>query len=71
MPPERVIDVLALAGDAVDNIKGVPGIGDKGARELLATFGSLDNLLGRTSEVPQKRYREALVGPRRRRAREP
>jgi DNA polymerase-1 len=59
--PERVIDVLALAGDAVDNIKGVPGIGDKGARELIAAFGSLDNLLARVNEVPQKKYREALL----------
>ena len=43
--PEQVVDVLALMGDTIDNIKGVPGIGDKGARELIATYGSLDNLL--------------------------
>ncbi len=61
VPPDRVVDVLALAGDAVDNIKGVPGIGDKGARELVAAFGSLDNLLDRAGEVPQRRYREALL----------
>ena len=59
--PDRVIDVLALSGDAVDNIKGVPGIGDKGARELIAEFGSLDGLLARVSEVRQKKYREALA----------
>jgi DNA polymerase-1 len=59
--PDKVIDVLALAGDAVDNIKGVPGIGDKGARDLIAEFGSLDDLLGRVHEVQQKRYREALA----------
>jgi DNA polymerase-1 len=59
--PDRVIDVLALAGDAVDNIKGVPGIGDKGARELIAAFGSLDNLLARANDVQQKKYREALA----------
>jgi DNA polymerase-1 len=59
--PEQVVDVLALMGDAIDNIKGVPGIGEKGARELISTYGSLDALLGRASEVPQKRYREALL----------
>jgi len=61
VPPRRVIDLLALAGDAVDNIRGVPGIGEKGARELIAAFGSLDNLLARVNEVTQKRYREALL----------
>ena len=40
--PEQVVDVLALMGDTIDNIKGVPGIGEKGARELIATYGSLD-----------------------------
>ena len=57
----QVIDVLALTGDAVDNVKGVPGIGDKGARDLIAQFGSLDALLEGAAEVPQKRYREALL----------
>ena len=60
--PDRVVDVLALTGDAIDNIKGVPGIGEKGARDLLASYGSLENLLAHASEVPQKKYREALVG---------
>ena len=58
--PDQVVDVLALMGDAVDNVKGVPGIGEKGARELIATYGSLDALLERAAEVPQKRYRNAL-----------
>ncbi len=58
--PEQVIDVLSLMGDAVDNVKGVPGIGKKGARELINQFGSLDSLLGRTAEVQSKRYRNAL-----------
>jgi DNA polymerase-1 len=61
VPPESVVDVLALMGDSVDNIKGVPGIGEKGARELLAAFGSLDALLERAGEVTQKKYREALL----------
>ncbi|MFN8062263.1 MAG: DNA polymerase I [Vicinamibacterales bacterium] len=59
--PDHVVDVLALMGDAIDNVKGVPGIGEKGARELIATFGSLDALLEHAAEVPQKKYREALL----------
>src|SRR5262245_47065858 len=59
--PEHVVDVLALMGDTIDNIKGVPGIGEKGARELIASYGSLDNLLAHAGEVPQKRYREPLL----------
>jgi len=59
--PAQVIDVLSLMGDAVDNVKGVPGIGEKGARELIGAFGSLDGLLERASEVPKKRYRTALL----------
>jgi DNA polymerase-1 len=58
--PSQVIDVLALMGDAIDNVKGVPGIGEKGARDLIAGYGSLDNLLARAAEVPQKKYREGL-----------
>src|SRR5215470_11001209 len=60
VPPELVVDVLALMGDTIDNIKGVPGIGDKGARELIATYGSLENLIAHASEVKNKRYREGL-----------
>ncbi|MFN2447234.1 MAG: DNA polymerase I [Vicinamibacterales bacterium] len=58
--PAQVVDVLALVGDAIDNVKGVPGIGEKGGRDLIATFGSLDALLERADEVTQKKYREAL-----------
>jgi DNA polymerase-1 len=61
VPPGLVVDVLALTGDPVDNIKGVPGVGEKGARDLITTFGSLDALLERTGEVTQKKYREALL----------
>src|SRR3990170_1749391 len=43
--PDQVVDVLALMGDTIDNIKGVAGIGEKGARELITTYGSLDNLI--------------------------
>jgi DNA polymerase-1 len=59
--PEQVVDVLALMGDSIDNIKGVPGIGEKGARELIGTHGSLDALLTAAPSLTQKRYREALV----------
>jgi len=59
--PDQVVDTLALMGDTIDNVKGVPGIGEKGARELIATFGSLDALLERAAEVRQKKYREALL----------
>jgi len=60
--PEQVVDVLALMGDTIDNIKGVPGIGDKGARELIAQYGTLENLLAHAGEVKNKRYREGLQG---------
>src|SRR5580765_6375784 len=60
--PEQVVDVLALMGDTIDNIRGVPGIGEKGARELIATYGTLDNLLSHAAEIKNKRYREGLLG---------
>ncbi len=60
VPPEKVADVLALMGDAVDNVPGVPGIGEKGARQLIAEFGSVEALLERAAEVPRKAYREGL-----------
>jgi DNA polymerase I len=58
--PDQVIDVLALMGDSIDNVKGVPGIGEKGARELIAAHQSLDRLLASAGTVAQKKYREAL-----------
>ncbi len=60
--PDQVVDVLALMGDSIDNIKGVPGIGEKGARDLIATYGTLEALLAHAAEVPNKRYREGLLG---------
>ena len=59
--PSQVVDVLALMGDAIDNVKGVPGIGEKGARDLIATHGSLDALLATAATLPQRKYREALL----------
>ena len=58
--PSQVVDVLSLMGDSVDNVKGVPGIGEKGAKELITLHGSLDVLLEHTSDIKQKRYRNAL-----------
>jgi DNA polymerase-1 len=60
--PSQVVDVLALMGDSIDNIKGVPGIGEKGARDLIAQYGSLEELLAHAADVPNKRYREGLLG---------
>jgi DNA polymerase-1 len=60
--PSQVVDVLALMGDSIDNIKGVPGIGEKGARDLIAQYGSLEALLAHAGEVSNKRYREGLLG---------
>ena len=64
VPPERIADLLALTGDTSDNIPGAPGIGDKGAVQLLSEFGSLDQLLERSAEVPRKAYRESLQNHR-------
>ena len=69
--PDQVVDVLALMGDTIDNIKGVPGIGEKGARELIVQYGSLENLLAHAAEVKNKRYREGLLGQHGRGAPEP
>ena len=59
--PAQVVDMVALMGDSIDNIKGVPGIGEKGASDLIATYGSLEALLAHASEVSNKRYREGLL----------
>jgi DNA polymerase I len=59
--PDQVVDTLALMGDAIDNVKGVPGIGDKGARDLIGAHGTLDRLLDVASTLPQKKYRDALT----------
>jgi DNA polymerase-1 len=60
VPPEKVVDVMALRGDAVDNIPGAPGIGDKGSVELIVEFGSVEAVLHRAAEVKRKSYRESL-----------
>jgi len=60
VPPERVVDVMALRGDAIDNIPGAPGIGDKGSVDLIKRFGSVEAALDRAAEVEKKTYRESL-----------
>ena len=64
VPPSRVVDVMALRGDAVDNIPGAPGIGDKGSVELIQRFGSVEQALERAAEVEKKTYRESLENNR-------
>jgi DNA polymerase-1 len=64
VPPERVVDVMALRGDSIDNIPGAPGIGDKGSVELIQQFGSVEAALDRADEVKRKTYRESLQNNR-------
>jgi len=60
VPPERVVDYLALVGDSSDNVPGVKGVGEKTALELLKTFGDLDGILAHADRIPGKRAREAV-----------
>lgn len=60
VPPDRVIDYLALVGDSSDNVPGVKGIGEKGAIELITQFGPLEAILEQVGQITKKRPREAL-----------
>jgi DNA polymerase I len=62
--PNQVADLLALKGDSIDNIPGAPGIGDKGARDLIVRFGSVEGALEHAGEVERKTYRESLQNNR-------
>lgn len=64
VPPERVVDLLALVGDASDNVPGVAGIGEKGARDLLREHGSLEAVLDNADKVKRAAYREGLLDHR-------
>ena len=64
VPPERVVDVMALRGDSVDNIPGAPGIGDKGSVDLIQRFGTVEQALERAAQVEKKTYRESLQNNR-------
>ena len=59
--PDRVVDVQSLAGDSVDNVPGVPGIGVKTAAQLIQEYGDLDSLLERAGEIKQPKRREKLI----------
>ncbi len=61
VPPEKVVEVQALAGDSVDNVPGVPGIGVKTAAQLIHEFGDLESLLSRADSIKQNKRRENLV----------
>ena len=61
MPPDKVIDVQALAGDSTDNVPGVPGIGVKTAAQLIIEYGDLETLLLRAGEIKQPKRRESLI----------
>ena len=58
--PSRVTDMLALRGDPVDNIPGAPGIGPKGAKQLIEAYGDIEGILDHAEEVRRKNYRESL-----------
>src|SRR3977135_3418692 len=61
VPPEKVVEVQALAGDSTDNVPGVPGIGVKTAAQLIVEYGDLETLLARAGEIKQPKRREALI----------
>jgi DNA polymerase-1 len=64
LPPEQVVDVMAIWGDAIDNIPGVPGIGEKGAKSLIEQFGSLDAIYANLDQVKKPAHRKALEANR-------
>jgi DNA polymerase-1 len=59
--PEQIPDLLGLWGDSSDNVPGAPGIGEKGARDLVQKFGSIETLLDRATEVPNAKHRNSLL----------
>ncbi|TYO63608.1 DNA polymerase I [Bradyrhizobium hipponense] len=61
VPPNKVVEVQALAGDSTDNVPGVPGIGVKTAAQLIVEYGDLEQLLFRAGEIKQPKRREALI----------
>ncbi|HID09114.1 TPA: DNA polymerase I, partial [Candidatus Micrarchaeota archaeon] len=64
VPPERIVDLLALVGDSIDNVPGVKGIGEKTARKLLQQYGSLEGVLAAAERIPNRRVAEALKAHR-------
>jgi DNA polymerase-1 len=64
VPPEKVVELLGLWGDSSDNIPGAPGIGEKGAQQLIQQYGTIENLLEHAPEISRKTYRESLLNNR-------
>src|SRR4029079_220095 len=64
VPPEHVVDVLALLGDTIDNVPGVPGIGDKTADELLRAYGPLEDMHEHLAEIKMLSIRARLESHR-------
>src|ERR1051325_10590717 len=60
VPANKLVDLLGLMGDAIDNIPGAPGVGPKGAAQIIQDFGSIENALNSWEEIKNKRYRESL-----------
>ena len=60
VPANKLVDLLGLMGDSIDNIPGAPGVGPKGAAQIVQDFGSIDNALTHWEEIKNKRYRESL-----------
>lgn len=60
VPPNKIIDLLGLMGDAIDNIPGAPGIGEKGALKIILEYGSIENAIANADKITHKTYRESL-----------
>jgi DNA polymerase-1 len=59
--PEQIADLLGLMGDTIDNIPGAPGVGEKGAKQIIQTYGTVENALAHAGEIARKPYRESLT----------
>jgi DNA polymerase-1 len=60
VPPDRVVEIMGLMGDASDNIPGVPGIGEKTAQTLIKEYGTIENLLAHAAEITKPKLRQSL-----------
>ncbi len=60
VPPGQVVELLGLWGDTIDNIPGAPGIGEKGAKQIIQQYGTIENAIAHAGEIPRKTYRESL-----------
>src|SRR5438552_2439201 len=60
VPPHQVVELLGLWGDTIDNIPGAPGIGEKGAKQIIQQYGTIENAIAHADEISRKTYRESL-----------